>query len=142
MAGAFSGTSSGLPLVGSLDAPSGLHRRSFDVSADIVPAGSYGSQIAGVAGRVDPIANTYYGANAAACSGLPTLGTGSGQLNPSSGAVPISGTVTVGTNNDKSGYTLDLTQAGPTLDTARAVGDALNAARAQGFGNLSGVRDR
>jgi len=72
------------------------------------------------------------------------------------------GAVTVGTNNDKTGYSLtqafpsnfsslsingsglvklDLTQAVPTANTAETVGDALNAARAQGFGKwvLSGT---
>jgi hypothetical protein len=58
-------------------------------------------------------------ANAAASGGLPTVGTGSGQLNPSSGAMPVSGTVTVGTNNDKMGYTLDLTQPVPTSNPRR-----------------------
>jgi hypothetical protein len=34
----------------------------LDVSADVVPVGSTGTQIAGVAGRVDPVANTFYSA--------------------------------------------------------------------------------
>jgi hypothetical protein len=34
----------------------------YDVSADVVPVGSYTTQIAGVAGRVDPVVNTFYGA--------------------------------------------------------------------------------
>lgn len=99
----------------------------------------------------------------AASGGLPTVGSGGGQLNPSGGAVPVSGTVTlaatthagaviptvtsvanavtVGTNNDKAGYRLDLTQAVPASNAAQTVGDALNAARAQGFGRwvLSGT---
>jgi hypothetical protein len=46
----------------------------------------------------------------------------------------VSGPVTVGTNNDKTGYSLNLAQVVPTSNTAQTVGDALNAARAQGFG--------
>ena len=77
----------------------------------------------------------------AAAGGLPTIGTGSGQISPSGGAMPVAGTVVVGTNHDKSGYTLDLTQPVPTSNTAQTVGDAFNAARAQGFGKwvLSGT---
>jgi len=88
-------------------------------------------------------------ANASASGGLPTFGTSSGQITLSGGAV------TVGTNSDKTGYSLsqsfpsnfsslaingsglvklDLTQAVPTSNTAETVGDALNAARADGFG--------
>lgn len=60
----------------------------------------------------------------AAAGGLPVIGTGSGQLNPSGGNVG-----------------LNLTQTIPTSNTAQTVGDALNAARAQGFGKwvLSGT---
>ena len=49
--------------------------------------------------------------------------------------------VTVTTNNDKTGYSLNLAQSIPTSNTAQTVGDALNAARAQGFGKwvLSGT---
>ena len=49
--------------------------------------------------------------------------------------------VTVTTNNDKTGYSLNLGQSVPTSNTAQTVGDALNAARAQGFGKwvLSGT---
>jgi hypothetical protein len=71
----------------------------------------------------------------AASGGLPTVGSGAGQISLNSGAV------TVSTNNDKAGYSLNLTQAIPTSNTAQTVGDALNAARAQGFGKwvLSGT---
>jgi hypothetical protein len=63
------------------------------------------------------------------------VGTGAGQITLSGGAV------TVGTNNDKTGYSLNLSQAIPTSNTAQTLGDALNAARAQGFGKwvLSGT---
>lgn len=56
-------------------------------------------------------------ASPASSGGLPTCGTGSNQLSTTSGKVQ-----------------LDLTQAVPTSNTAETVGDALNAARAQGFG--------
>ena len=46
-------------------------------------------------------------------------------------ATPI---VTAGTVSDKTGYSLDLAQPIPTSNAAQTVGDALNAARAQGFG--------
>ena len=49
-------------------------------------------------------------------------------------ATDATGRVTVGANADKSGYSLNLAQAVPTSNTANTVGDALNAARAQGFG--------
>ena len=98
----------------------------------------------------------------AANGGLPTVGTGAGQINlatDSSGRVLLQPTqtgvtipsvttttsvtngVTVTTNNDKTGYSLNLAQAIPTSNTAQTVGDALNAARAQGFGKwvLSGT---
>ena len=52
-------------------------------------------------------------AAAAASGGLPTVGTGSGQITLSSGAV------TVGTNNDKTGYAL--TQAFPTNFSSLAI---------------------
>jgi hypothetical protein len=53
----------------------------------------------------------------------------------------LTNVVTVGTNNDKTGYSLNLSQAVPTSNTAQTIGDALNAARAQGFGKwvLSGT---
>ena len=49
--------------------------------------------------------------------------------------------VAVTSNNDKTGYSLNLAQAIPTSNTSQTVGDALNAARAQGFGKwvLSGT---
>lgn len=46
----------------------------------------------------------------------------------------VTNAVTVGTNNDKTGYSLNLAQAVPTSNTANTTGDCLNAARAQGFG--------
>ncbi len=46
----------------------------------------------------------------------------------------VTGAVTVGTNNDKTGYSLNLAQAVATSNTANTVGDCLNAARADGFG--------
>lgn len=51
------------------------------------------------------------------------------------------GGVTVKLNTDKAGYRLDLTQAIPASNTGQTLGDALNAARAQGFGKwiLSGT---
>jgi hypothetical protein len=53
----------------------------------------------------------------------------------------VTNAVTAGTVSDKTGYSLNLTQAIPTSNTAQTVGDALNAARAQGFGKwvLSGT---
>lgn len=75
-------------------------------------------------------------ASPGAASGLPTLDGSTHLL-----VYSVSQAVTVGTNNDKTGYTLDLTQAIPASNTAQTVGDALNAARAQGFGKwvLSGT---
>ena len=69
-------------------------------------------------------------ASPASSGGLLTVGSSAGQINPSAGAVPVSGSVT-----------LNLAQAIPTSNTAQTVGDALNAARAQGFGKwvLSGT---
>lgn len=112
--------------------------------------------------RIDPVLVLTSGVSLPAVAhsgagGLLTAGSGAGQLNPSGGAVPVSGTVTlaagthtgaaiptvgsvsspvtVGTNNDKAGYILDLGQAVPaTGNGANTVGDCLNAARAQGFG--------
>ena len=46
-------------------------------------------------------------------------------------------TVTAGTVSDKTGYSLNLAQAVPTSNTAQTVGDALNAARADGFGKAT-----
>jgi predicted small secreted protein len=83
-------------------------------------------------------------ASPAAAGGLPTVGTGSGQLNPSGGSMPVSGTVvlaaathtgaviptvtavtngvTVGTNNDKTGYQLAATtHTGAVIPTVTAV---------------------
>jgi hypothetical protein len=53
----------------------------------------------------------------------------------------VTNAVTAGTVSDKTGYSLNLAQAIPTSNTAQTVGDALNAARAQGFGRwvLSGT---
>jgi hypothetical protein len=53
----------------------------------------------------------------------------------------VTNAVTAGTVSDKTGYSLNLTQTIPTSNTAQTVGDALNAARAQGFGKwfLSGT---
>jgi hypothetical protein len=48
--------------------------------------------------------------------------------------VPVTGNVTVGSNLDKTGYSLNLTEAVPLVNAPNTVGDALNAARAQGFG--------
>lgn len=91
-------------------------------------------------------------AAAAAAGGLPTVGTGSGQVNPSGGAVPVSGdlTTTMKTSvaaavlasptqklqTDASGSVLiSGSQVVPlTGNTANSVFDCLNAARAQGFG--------
>ncbi len=61
--------------------------------------------------------------------------------NVAGGVASVTAGVTVTTNNDKTGYSLNLTQSIPTSNTAQTVGDALNAARAQGFGRwvLSGT---
>lgn len=61
-------------------------------------------------------------ANAEAAGGLITLGTGSGQLTVASGAV------TVGTNNDKTGY--DLTQTFPTNFAALGINASGHISRA------------
>ena len=64
------------------------------------------------------------------------VGTGAGQINLSSGSVAV------GSNSDKTGYSLLLSQAIPTTgNTPHTVADCLNAARADGFGKwtLSGT---
>lgn len=88
---------------------------------------TWSSTTAGV--RIGPAIVLTSGANLpaaapAAAGGLPTIGTGTGQISPVSGSV-----------------SLILDQAVPASNTAGTVGDALNAARAQGFGKwvLSGT---
>lgn len=73
-------------------------------------------------------------AAAGATGGLPTATDSSGRilLQPTQTGVTIP-TVTTLTN----AATISLTQAIPTSNTAQTVGDALNAARAQGFGKWS-----
>ena len=113
-------------------------------------------------------------ATAAAAGGLLVVGTGSGAINPSSGAVPVSGDLTSTmktsvttaataatptaslsgdlTSTMKTSVTtaataatptvvLNMAQSVPSSNTAQTLGDALNAARAQGFGKwvLSGT---
>lgn len=58
-------------------------------------------------------------AAAAASGGVLVYGTGTGAINPSSGNVGVTGTVTVGTNNDKTGYSL--TQAFPANFSSLAI---------------------
>jgi hypothetical protein len=80
-----------------------------------------------------------------ATNGLPQIGvapltnldaTVSSRSTYAGGAVAsVTAGVTVTTNNDKTGYSFNLAQAVPTSNTAQTVGDALNAARAVGFGN-------
>jgi hypothetical protein len=71
----------------------------------------------------------------AATAATPTAAAVTGAVGSVAGSVgSVTGGVTVTANNDKTGYSLNLTQAIPTTNTAQTVGDALNAARADGFG--------
>lgn len=53
----------------------------------------------------------------------------------------VTAAVTVGTNNDKTGYSLNLAQALNEATVSATLGGALNAARAQGFGKWTIVGD-
>ena len=82
---------------------------------------SWKSSTSGVS--IDPVAVLTTGVSLPAAAyagdgGLPTCGTNANQLTLGPGGV----------------VSLDLTQTVPTANTAQTVGDALNAARAQGFG--------
>lgn len=97
-----------------LDATASGHNTAGTIGAKINTAASAGS---------DPLLNTVPGSY-----GAGTAGAALGRVPSSPAAIG-------------SAMTLDLTQAVPTSNTAQTVGDAFNAARAQGFGRwvLSGT---
>lgn len=128
---------------------------------------SWSSTTSGVS--IDALIVTTSGVNLpavayAASGGLLTYGSGTGQINPGSGKVPatlastdvtgnvnaavqsiasgaVTATAIAGAALNGKGDWLTLTTAVATSNTAQTVGDALNAARAQGFGKwvLSGT---
>ena len=105
------------------------------ITADVLNAtaasyntvGSIGAKINAAGSSSDPLAN--------ATSVYATPGTVGYILGHSLGGTGA----TVATNNDKTGYSLNLAQAVPTSNTVQSVGDALNAARAGAFGSIAVV---
>lgn len=96
-------------------------------------AGTVGAKLNAAGAGGDPLTNAVPGSYAAGTAGY-VLGNAVPTVDPLSADVPGSyspGTAGYALGN---GVKLDLAQAVPLSNTAQTVGDALNAARAQGFG--------